>query len=100
MNDDRDDRIEFGDLGEDFEAETYPLSAEELLDRYGDRRLEHADGSWSLRELLDEGPERTFGSADDVRRSVRSDIDDADGGEDDTDRVTSARGDDFEQQSS
>lgn len=100
MGDNRDVGIEFGDLTGDLEAESYPLSAEDLLDRYGDRRLEHANGTVTLQELLEESPRDAYESADDVHQAVLNMVGEyAEGRLDYTDREPNARGEDFEQQS-
>lgn len=99
MGENRDVGIEFGGLDDDLEAEDYPLPAETLLERYGDRRLEHANGSVTLRELLDSGSKETYESADGVHQAVLNIGEYAEGREDYTDRERNARGEDFEQQS-
>lgn len=100
MGDNRDVGIGFGDLQEDIEAEGYPIPAEELLSRFGDRRLEHANGSVTLRELLAEGSKGTYESADDVHQAVLNMVGDyAEGRKGYTDREPNARSEDFEQQS-
>lgn len=70
MSDNRDRGIEFGDLTDDLESESYPLTKEELLERYGDRRLEHASGSVTLEELLTEEGDREYENADDVHEVI------------------------------
>lgn len=70
MSDNRDRGIEFGDLTDDLEGESYPLSKAELLERYGDRDLEHSGGSVTLRELLVEEGDREFETADDVHETI------------------------------
>lgn len=100
MSDNRDVGIEFGDLQDDLETEEYPISAEELLDRYGDRRVEHANGSASVRELLEAASKETYESPEDVHQVVLTMVGDEAGGRKDyTDRESNARGEDFEQQS-
>lgn len=100
MGDNRDVGIDFGDLDDDLDDEDYPLSAETLLERYGDRRLEHANGTVTLRELLESGSKETYESADDVHQAALNMVGEyAEGREDYTDREPNARGEDFEQQS-
>ena len=100
MGDNRDVGVEFGDLQGDLEAERYPLAAGDLLERYGDRRLEHAGGAVTLRELLGMGSEEAYESADDVHQAVLNRVgEDAEGRLGYTDREVNARGEDFEQQS-
>ena len=100
MSDNRDVGVTFGDLQDDLEAEEYPLSADELLDRYGDREVQHASGSVTLRELLDGNSEERYESADEVHQAVLNMVGEgAEGRKDYTDREPNARGEDFEQQS-
>lgn len=70
MSDDRDMGVDFGDLTAALESEEYPMSQDELLEKYGDRRLEHASGSDSLREILRPLDDREFRGADDVHQAV------------------------------
>lgn len=70
MSDDRDRGVEFGDLTEDLESEAYPLTKTELLEQYGDRQLEHASGSSSVRELLGEEGDDEYESADEVHETI------------------------------
>lgn len=56
MSDSRDRGIEFGELESDLENENYPLTNDEVLERYGDRELEHASGTTTVREVLQEVP--------------------------------------------
>lgn len=64
--------IEFGSLAEELENESYPLSQEELLSRYGDHELEFMDGSTTLREALSPENEREYNDAEGVRQAVFS----------------------------
>ena len=72
MTDTRDRGLEFGDLADDLEAESYPLSRAELLERYGDREIEHAGGSATLREILPEedAAQEDYENADEVHEVV------------------------------
>jgi hypothetical protein len=70
MGDNRDRGIEFGDLTDDLEAESYPLSKAELVDRYGDRELEHSSGAVTLEELLVEEGDREFENADEIHETI------------------------------
>lgn len=100
MGHNRDMGIEFGDLHDDLEAAAYPLTAEELLARYGEQRVEHANGSVSLRELLGESSEGVYGSADEVRQAVLNMVGDgAEGRKAYTDREQNATGWGYEQES-
>lgn len=70
MEDNRDRGVEFGDLTDDLESEEYPFGKETLLERYGDRELEHANGSVTVREVLPEEGDREFQSADEVHETL------------------------------
>lgn len=52
MSDSRDRGIEFGDLEEELEQENYPLSNDEVIERYGDRELVLSRGTTTVREVL------------------------------------------------
>jgi hypothetical protein len=68
--DSREQGIEFGPLAEELENESYPLSHEELLDRYGDRELELIDRSTVLREVLGPENEQEYEDAEGVRQAI------------------------------
>jgi len=68
--DTREAGVEFGSLADALEAESYPLSHEELLDRYGDDELELVDGSARLREVLVTEQEREYEDAEAVRQAI------------------------------
>ena len=70
MGDNRDRGIEFGALTDDLESESYPLSKTELIERYGDRELEHSSGAVTLEELLVEEGDREFRNADAVHETI------------------------------
>jgi len=69
-DDDRELGIDFGDVEDDLENEDYPVSADELLDRYGDREIEMSGGTESFREVLVTGGDEEFESADEVKQTV------------------------------
>lgn len=69
MSDNRDRGIEFGDLADDLEAASYPLTEAELLERFGDRELEHAKGTVALREVLT-GDDETYQDAEQVQTRI------------------------------
>lgn len=68
----REQGIEFGDLAGDLEDESYPLSHDALLDRYGDRELELIDDRVTVREVLAPDTDREYEDADGVRQAVLS----------------------------
>lgn len=67
--------VEFGTLRADLESESYPLTQEELLDRYGESTIEFESGSSTLREILNPQNERTFEDIEGVRQAVFSMVD-------------------------
>lgn len=70
--DTREQGIEFGALIDDLEDESYPLSHETLLNRYGDRELDLIDEQVSLREVLSPEQEQEYKDAESVRQAVFS----------------------------
>lgn len=66
MSDNRDRGIEFGALTEDLESESYPMTKDEIVEKYGDRELEHSNGSSSVAEILPEEGEEEYENADAV----------------------------------
>ncbi|NUE03565.1 hypothetical protein HUB97_13835 [Halorubraceae archaeon YAN] len=70
--DSREQGIEFGSLAEELEDESYPLSHDELLSRHGDRELELADSSTSLRDILGPENEQEYEDAESVRQAIFS----------------------------
>ncbi len=83
----REQGIEFGSLAEELEDESYPLSRDELLDRYGDHELELADKSTALRDVLGPENEQEYEDAEGVRQAIFSMVgDDAIGREGYSDR--------------
>ena len=53
-----------------FEAQSYPLTAEDLTDEHGDHELRLADGEEDLRTVIERSGEETFHSAFDVQQAV------------------------------
>lgn len=68
--DTREQGIEFGGLTADLEEESYPLSHEALLDRYGDRELGLGDDQVALREVLSPEMEQEYEDVESVRQAV------------------------------
>jgi hypothetical protein len=69
-NDDRELGLDFSNIEDDLESEDYPVSADELLDRYGDREIGTSGGSESFGEVLVTGGDEEFESADEVKQTV------------------------------
>jgi len=70
VTDERDMGLDFGGLDEELNAESYPLTNEELLAGYGDHEIEHANGAVQLRSVLDAQDDQTYESADEVQQSI------------------------------
>lgn len=70
MSDNRDMGIEFGDLEDDLADEDYPISKADLLEKYGDRELEHPGGTSTLREIISEEGEKTYEGQDEVHQMI------------------------------
>lgn len=70
QHDNREQGIEFGPLADDLETESYPMSHETVIDRYGDHEIELENGSTTVGEILSEDMEREFEDADDVRQAI------------------------------
>lgn len=100
MSDDRDMGVGFGDLTEDLAGADYPLSHDELLEAYGDRELDLAQGSTTLREVVGAEGEDTYEDADEVHQTVLNMVgDEAVGRKGYTDRSQNASGEDYDEQS-
>lgn len=67
----RDDTRELlGDLTDALDTHDYPTSSDELVDAYGNYEIEMQAGTKSLREVLTTTEDRTYTSADDVRKQI------------------------------
>lgn len=71
-DDTREQGIEFGDLIEDLEDESFPLSHETLLSRYGDHELGLFDDQVPLREVLSPEQEQEYEDVESIRQAVFS----------------------------
>jgi hypothetical protein len=91
MSDERESGLDFGDLQDDLEGESYPLSNDELVDRYGDRAIGTESGEQTLREILAPVQGDTYEDADEVRQTVFTMVGEgAEGRDEYTDRGTSS----------
>lgn len=68
--DSREQGVEFGELAEDLENEDYPISQDDLVEKYGDRDLGLPSGSETVREVLAPMNEREYQDADGVRQAI------------------------------
>jgi len=69
-DDDREQGIEFGGLDDDLEEVDYPITNEELVERFGTRTLGTADGEVTVRETLAGQSDVTYESPGDVHDAV------------------------------
>ena len=70
MSDNRDMGIDFGDLDEDLSNEDYPMTREELLEKYGDRELEHAGGTTTVAEVVEPLGREEFDGHDAIHQTI------------------------------
>ena len=68
--------IELGDLENKLENEEYPISKDELLEKYGDETLEFESGDQTLRSILEPYGDTEFTGPDDVHQSILGMVDD------------------------
>ena len=68
--------VELGDLEDKLESEEYPISKEELLEKYGDETLEFESGEETLRTVLEPYGDTEFQGVDDVHQSILGMVDD------------------------
>ncbi|WP_123623622.1 hypothetical protein [Halorubrum sp. CSM-61] len=90
----RENGVEFGGLVEDLEGESYPLSHEAVLDRYGDRELELVGEPVTVREVLSPENEGEYEDAEGVKQAILNMVgDEAVGRENYSDRGGNAEDD-------
>lgn len=93
MSDNRESGIDFGALADDLDEASYPMTKAEVLDRFGDRHLEEADGATTLRDVLAASGDDEYRNAEAVRQAIMNLIgDQAIGRKDYTDRGASDAG--------
>lgn len=70
---DREEGVDFAELNPVLEELSYPITADELVEQYGDRELERTNADpISVRELFEYMGEDTFESSDGVRQMIMS----------------------------
>lgn len=69
MDDTRELGVDFENLEPALSDEDYPLRTDELLERHGDKEVEHANGSEPLREVL-AGTDDTYDDPEAVEQAV------------------------------
>jgi hypothetical protein len=91
----REHGIEFGELATDLEEESYPLSHETLLSKYGDRELSLVDGDVTVREILSADTEQEYEDKEGAQQAILNMVgDEAIGRENYSDRGGNAVDDD------
>ncbi len=66
----REHGIDFGELAVDLDDESYPLSHETLLSRYGDRELDLIDDRVTVSEVLASDTEQEYEDAEGVQQAI------------------------------
>ena len=93
-DDNREMGIDFGDLNDDLESESYPIEKEDLLDEYGDRTIDLSGEEKTLESVLEPLNVDEFESASDVRSWVNNMVgDEAEGRKGYSDRGAGAQAD-------
>lgn len=70
MTEDRESGVDFGSITDDLSDESYPVSNDDLLAQYGDRELEHANGTVTVRELLEPLEDQMYESPDAIENAL------------------------------
>lgn len=91
--DNREQGVDFGELGEKIDAHEYPATSQELIEAYGHYELELQDGTQRFDEVLEPLGDESYESAESVRQAVFNMVgDEAVGRGEYTDRGTSMTG--------
>ncbi|WP_123538244.1 DUF5789 family protein [Halosimplex salinum] len=70
-DDDHEMGVEFGSIEHVFEAVSYPVTAEELVDQYGDAEIERTSADpISIADLFDGMGDQTFESDEELRQGM------------------------------
>jgi len=97
--DSREMGVDFGQLDDELEEKSYPVTTEELLDDHGDAELEYEGGSATLSELLEPMGDQEFDSKNDVQQAALNMVgDDAIGRKNYSDRTPPATGEDKQEE--
>lgn len=65
-----DTRELLGELADALDAHDYPTTSDDLIEAYGNYEIEMQSGTRSLDEVLGTAEDRTYSSADDVRKRI------------------------------
>lgn len=100
MTDERGLGVSFDTLNDALETVNYPVAASTLLEEYGDREISHANGTATVRKILEPLGVEGYRSPDEVRQSIFNMIgEEAEGRVGYTDRESNAHAPEFEQES-
>lgn len=69
-DDSRELGVELGQLADELETVDYPVSNDELVDRFGDETVETSGGSEQVRQVLGPIESETYDDADAVRQMI------------------------------
>lgn len=70
MNDHRELGVEFGELRDELDGVSYPITNEELIESYGDTKLYLPNGTETLREILGALDRESYLDTVDVSQAV------------------------------
>ncbi|MFC6824473.1 DUF5789 family protein [Halopelagius fulvigenes] len=62
--------VEFGSLADELDEEEYPISKEEVVEKYGDHELNISDGTTTVEEVLAGRGDEEFQSPNEVQQSI------------------------------
>ncbi|QRV16614.1 DUF5789 family protein [Haloterrigena salifodinae] len=92
-NDDRQLGVDLGELGDDLESADYPLSEDELMERYGDEEIEMEGNTTTLEELIGPLNQEEYQDYGDVETAIMNMVgDEAIGRKNYSDRTPPASG--------
>ena len=92
-NEDRQLGVDLGDLGDDLESADYPLSEDELFERYGDEEIEMEGNTTTLEELIGPLNQEEYEDYGDVETAIMNMVgDEAIGRKNYSDRTPPASG--------
>ena len=100
--DDTDERemgVEFGELGDELDEISYPVTTEELLEEHGDATLEFQGSEATLAELLEPMGDQTYESKNGIQQAALNMVgDEAIGRKNYSDRTPPATGEDRQEE--
>ncbi|WP_339104999.1 hypothetical protein [Haloterrigena salinisoli] len=92
-NEDRQLGVDLGDLGDELKSADYPLSEDELFDRYGDEEIEMEGNTTTLEELIGPLNQEEYQDYGDIETAIMNMVgDDAIGRKNYSDRTPPAAG--------